>query len=256
MADTKPLSGLRIAVTRPQDQASDFALSIELAGGTPVMFPLLDISPLGNDQFLRESLARLPDFQLIIFISPNAVRYGVSAIQEFGQLPLRPKIAVVGQGSARALLEFGITEVIAPKSRFDSEALLALPELQAVSGWRIAIFRGEDGRALLGDTLKARGADVEYIACYRRSTPQIEVGRLLGANPDALTVTSSEALNNLWEAADDHDRRMLGALPLFVPHQRIAEAAHALGWHAVIQTSGGDEGLLNGLITWAHGRHS
>jgi uroporphyrinogen-III synthase len=256
MADTNPLSGLRIAVTRPQGQASDFARSIEMAGGTPVRFPLLDIAPLENDQFLFEALARLPDFQLIIFISPNAVRYGVGAIRKFGHLPPHLKIAAVGQGSARALHEFGITEVIAPKSRFDSEALLALPELQNVSGWRIAIFRGEDGRALLGDTLKTRGADVEYIACYRRSKPQMDIRGLLGANPDALTVTSSEALNNLWEAADDHDRRMLGALPLFVPHQRIAETARALGWRAVIQTSGGDEGLLNGLIAWAHGRHS
>jgi uroporphyrinogen-III synthase len=256
MADTKPLSGLRIAVTRPQDQSLDFARSIEMAGGTPVMFPLLEISPLQDDQFLREALARLPDFQLVIFISPNAVRYGLGAIRKFGHLPPHMKIAAIGQGSMRALHEFGITEVIAPKSRFDSEALLALPELQDVTDWRIAIFRGEDGRALLGDTLKARGADVEYIACYRRSKPQLDIGRLLGTNPDALTVTSSEALNNLWEAANDHDRRMLCTFPLFIPHQRIAEAARALGWRAVIQTSGSDEGLLNGLITWAHGRNS
>lgn len=256
MTEAKPLSGLRVAVTRPRDQALDFTRSIEKAGGIPVLFPLLEISPLKNDQYLREAVSRLSEFQLAIFISPNAVRYGISAISKFGRFPAHLKIAAVGQGSARDLRKFGIADIIAPSERFDSEALLALPELQNVAGSRIAIFRGEAGRELLGDTLKARGADIEYIACYRRSKPQMDILDLLSVNPDALTLTSSEALKNLWDAASEQSRRTLSAIPLFVPHQRIAEAARALGWHLIIQTLDGDAGLLKGLITWAQGRRS
>ncbi len=98
--------------------------------------------------------------------------------------------------------DLGIAQVIAPTERFDSEALLALPELQNVSGWRVAILRGDGGRELLGDTLKARGAQVEYVTCYQRSKPHLDIGALLAARPDAITVSSSEALGYLWQMLD------------------------------------------------------
>ena len=99
--------------------------------------------------------------------------------------------------------EQGIDHVIVPTERFDSEGLLALPELQNVAGMRVMIFRGDGGRELLGDTLKARGATVEYVTCYLRSKSDLDVGALLTATPDALTVTSSEALSHLWEMLDE-----------------------------------------------------
>lgn len=164
------------------------------------------------------------------------------------------KIATVGQGSAKALRDMGVDQIIAPQDRFDSEALLALPELQQVAGWRVAIFRGDGGRELLGDTLKARGATVEYAACYQRARPQQDSGALIAADPHAITVTSSEALGYLWEMLDGTSRERLASLPLFVPHARIAEAAQRIGWRNVRLTGGGDDGLLSGLVAWAEDR--
>ena len=116
------------------------------------------------------------------------------------------------------------------------------------------IFRGDGGRKLLGDTLKARGAIVEYAACYQRAKPQQDVSALLAAAPHAITVTSSEALGYLWDMLDEPDRVLLSSVPLFVPPARIAEAAHELGWHDVVTTAGGGDGLLAGLIAWANQR--
>ena len=249
MADF-PLAGLKIAVTRPRDQAAPLARRIEQAGGIPLLFPLLDIAPAADQAVLREQLARLAQFDLAIFISPNAVQYGMAAIRAAGELPQNLKIATVGQGSAKALRELGLAGVIAPTERFDSEGLLALPELQHVAGWRVLILRGDGGRELLGDTLKARGATVEYAACYRRSKPQQDIAALLKAAPDALTVTSSEALDYLWQMLDDAQRESLCGIPLFVPHQRIAELARRQGWQEVRLTDAGDDGLLSALIAW------
>jgi len=250
------LAELRIVVTRPRDQAVQLAQRIEQAGGIPLLFPLLDIAPVQDVRVLHEQIARLPMFDLAIFVSPNAVRYGIAAIRSVGALPPLLKIATVGQGSARALHEAGITNVIAPAERFDSEGLLALPELQAVSGWHVMIFRGDGGRELLGDTLKARGATVEYAACYQRSKPQQDVGAMVNAIPDAITVTSSEALGYLWQMLDGKSQAALRDTPLFVPHARIAELAHHQGWRKVLLAGSGDDGLLSALIAWKKGAES
>lgn len=246
------LAGLKIAVTRPRDQAAPLAQAIAQVGGKPLLFPLLEIEAAELTPALRGQLSHLTQADLAIFISPNAVQYGTAALRAADvELPPSVKIAAVGQGSAKALRELGIAGVIAPTERFDSEGLLALPELQQVAGRRVAIFRGNGGRELLGDTLTARGAVVEYVECYRRSKPPQDGAALLAAAPDAITVTSSEALGYLWQMLDDHARAALCGTPLFVPHARIAELAHQQGWRRVVPTGSGDDGLLAGLVAWA-----
>ncbi|MBI5627045.1 MAG: uroporphyrinogen-III synthase [Nitrosomonadales bacterium] len=246
----KPLAGLKILVTRPRDQAKPLAQQIQQAGGIPLLFPLLEIAPVQDTGTLHDHVSRLAQFHLAIFISPNAVKYGMAAIHAAGALPPALKIATIGQGSAKALREFGIANVIAPTERFDSEGLLAMPELHNIAGWRVMIFRGDSGRELLGDTLKSRGATVEYAACYQRSKPHWDVETLLNAAPDAITVTSSEALEYLRQMLDAAQNDNISGIPLFVPHKRIAELAHKQGWQKVQLTDAGDEGLLSALIAW------
>ncbi len=254
MAD-RALAGLKIAVTRPRDQAAQLAQRIAQGGGVPLLFPLLEIEAAEITPALRVQISRLAQSNLAIFISPNAVQYGMAALRAAGvTLPPALKIATVGQGSAKALRELGIAAIIAPAERFDSEGLLALPELQDVAGWRVTIFRGNGGRELLGDTLAARGAAVEYVECYRRSKPPQDGAALLAAAPDAITVSSSEALGYLWQMLDEQAREILRGTPLFVPHARIAELAHQQGWQQVQPTAAGDDGLLAGLIAWAEKR--
>jgi uroporphyrinogen-III synthase len=210
---------------------------------------LLEIAPASDMQAMRELAQHLNSYDLLIFISPNAVKHGMAGLLD---LPNTLRIAAVGQSSARALRDLGIVRVIAPTERFDSEALLALPELQNVSGWRVAILRGDGGRELLGDTLKARGAQVDYITCYQRSKPHLDAGALLATEPDAITVTSSEALDYLWQMLEEPVRTRLAATPLFVPHARIVEIARQQSWREVIQTASGDDGMTAALIAWAH----
>jgi uroporphyrinogen-III synthase len=279
---TTPLRGLKIAVTRPRDQAAPLAQRITQAGGIPLLFPLLDIEPVADDAPLHEQLSRLAQFDLAIFISPNAVQHGIAAMRaanislpaslnpcagrasaqplrqaQGGHIGLKPdlQIATIGQGSAKALRELGIADIIAPTEHFDSEGLLALPELQNVAGWNVLIFRGDGGRELLGDTLKARGAAVEYATCYLRSKPQQDIAELLSAAPDAITVTSSESLNYLVQMLENCSDETWRNTPLFVPHPRIAGLAGQQGWQRIVVTASGDDGLLSGLIAWAGNRN-
>ena len=241
------LSGLKILVTRPRDQAANLAQAIEQAGGMPLLLPLLQIAPAADERALHEQVSHLGDFDLAIFISPNAVRYGMEAIRgTLGFVPAGTRVAAIGLSSAKDLHDLGVAKVLVPDARHDSEGLLE--KLQQVRGQRVMILRGEGGRELLGDTLKARGAQVEYASCYRRSKPVLDAGALQDMHPDVLTATSSESLASLWEIAP------FRGVPLFVPHARIAELAQKQGWPEVHLTDQGDLGLLEGLLEWASQR--
>jgi uroporphyrinogen-III synthase len=154
------------------------------------------------------------------------------------------------------LAAHGVTGCVAPTERFDSEALLALPELAtaAVKGKRVAIFRGDGGRELLAETLRRRGATVDCITCYRRSGPAAGVAPLLATwrsgRLDALAVSSSEGLRHLLDLLDAEGRGFLQKTPLFVPHARIAESARALGLSNIILSGAADAGIMAALLAY------
>lgn len=250
LASDQPLAGKRILITRPVEQAAKFATLIQQAGGEPVVFPAIKIVEPANPQELAALVGTLHQFDLAIFISPTAVS---RAFQHISYWPPKLHAAAIGSGSAQALhlTLTGIQHVIAPAHGNDSEALLALPEMQQVSGKRIIIFRGEGGRELLGNTLRQRGAQVDYAECYRRAKPQADIAPLLQQHFDAVVVTSREGLQNL------HD--MLGAkwaalqsLPFFMPHPRIASAANLLGIQQTTVTTGGDAGCVEAMAQHFH----
>ena len=254
MKKIRPLAGKHILVTRPAEQARELAALIAAAGGHPVLFPAIEVRDLEDTRPFFELVDRLEGFDLAIFISPNAVSRAMKRILERRALPPGLQVAAVGGGSARALADFGVSDVIVPVQGNDSEGLLALPEFSVAGRRRVVIFRGQGGRELLGDTLTVRGASVEYAECYRRSRPQTDPAPLLEAwrrgEMDAVTVTSSEGLRNLFEMLGDPGRELLLSTPLFVPHPRIAEAARGFQVQTVIVTGPNDSGLLTGLTAY------
>ena len=250
----RALEGRGIVVTRPAHQAAHLAELIRAAGGRAILFPVIEIVEVEDPQPLRALIDRLDDFDLAIFISPNAVNKAMNLIKARRVLPPHLQLAAIGASGVRELERCGVPTVIAPAARFDSEALLELPALQDVAGRRIVIFRGDGGRELLGDTLAARGAAIEYAECYRRRRPQLDAAPLLtawaGNELHAITCTSSEGLRNLFDMVGKPGQAWLRKTPLFVPHPRIEQTARKLGLATVVSTAQGDEGLAQGLVQW------
>lgn len=249
------LAGLRVVITRPAGQANNLQTRLEQAGARPLLFPLLAITPINPGRFPL-ALAGLGNGALLIFVSPNAVRCALDQLSS--PLPAHLRLACVGQGTARALEQAtGRQPDLLPRQGHDSEALLALPALQAglIGGRQVLIVRGEGGREHLAETLRARGAQVGYAELYRRSRPDNDPESLLGplrrGEIDIISVTSSEALENLI-AFGKNEQQALQATPLVVFHQRIAETARQRGFHAPILVceQPGDEGLLETLRHW------
>ena len=240
------LHGRGILITRPREQAQGLAKLVEAAGGRAIVFPAIEIQDV--------PLRKLAEFDLAIFVSPTAVKRALAAMK----WPPRAKAAALGRGTQRELERHGIKGIIAPDAGADSEALLAVPELQRVAGRRIVILRGEGGRSLLGDTLAARGAQVEYAECYRRVRPQTDSGPLLTAFAKgavhAVTVSSAEGLENLLEMLGAAGRKHLKKTPLFVPHPRIAAEAKRLGLGEASVGGASDQEMLERLV--AYFRHA
>lgn len=245
------LAGAGIVVTRPARQAAALASQIAALGGKPLVFPTIVILPPGDRGALDDALRRLAEFNYALFVSANAVEYGVGdpAAWPGGLVAFAP-----GPGTAAALRALGIADVRMPTTTMDSDGLLALPELTAVAGKSIVVFRGGSGRDLLRDALLARGAKVIQVDCYRRARPASGAAGLLEAwregRVDAVTITSSEGLANLWTMLDAEGRSRLAATPVFVPHPRIAEAARGIGLTKVIVTPAADAGLLASLLEY------
>ena len=253
-ASEGPLAGRGIVVTRPVPQAQPLAGMIRAAGGHAILFPVLEILDVDDLKPLNVLIDRLEAFDLAIFISPNAVNKAMTLIAARRALPAKLRIAAIGRGTVKALGHFGVTAVIAPAKHFDSEALLALPPLKDLRGRRVVIFRGQGGRELLGDTLVARGARLEYAECYRRGQPNLDAAPLMNGwvqnELHAIVVTSSEGLRNLFEMVGEPGQGRLRKTPLIVPHARIAETARRLGFGTVVLTEAGDEGIVAGLCEY------
>jgi uroporphyrinogen-III synthase len=249
-ASRGPLAGLGIVVTRPGRQAAAFAQKLAALGASPIVFPAIVVLPPADRASLEEVHARLRDYDFAVFVSANAVEYGAPAAPRW---PASLVAFAPGPGTAEALAGAGILDIRVPHTTLDSEGVLALPELADVRGRRIVVFRGEGGRELLADTLRKRGARVDLVSCYRRTAPSSGADGLVEAlrerRAHAVTVTSSEGVDNLWSVLGDEGRRLMTRLPVFAPHPRIAERVRALGLHT-IETAGGDAGLIAGLLQW------
>ncbi|MGZ5138510.1 MAG: uroporphyrinogen-III synthase, partial [Burkholderiales bacterium] len=207
------LAGRGIVITRPAKQADPLAQLVREQGGRPILFPVIVIRDVADETRLNALIERLETFDVAIFISPNAASRGIHAVRARRELPDTLSMIAIGSGTARELQRLGVGSVTVPPERFDSETLLKLPQLQVVSGVHVVIFRGEGGRALLGETLAARGAIVEYAECYKREKPAVDPRSMIEAwsrgEVDALVVTSSEGLRNLHALLGESGQRYL-----------------------------------------------
>jgi uroporphyrinogen-III synthase len=223
-SDRHGLKGLQVLVTRPAEQSVSLLTAIESRGGIAHSFPLLEIQPIVP---CVPELKQLDEYSLVIFVSRNAVEYSWPCLSI--PLPAALKVAAVGQATATCLHQYHQHVDIIPAEQFDSEGLLAQPELADVARQRILIIRGQGGREKLAETLRARGAIVDYAEVYKR-LPTKQVLTYEAGDIDVILITSSEALSHLAHLATQAGKSWLLEKPLLVLHDRIAVRAKQLGF--------------------------
>jgi uroporphyrinogen-III synthase len=252
-----------VIITRPLEQGQALYRKVQALGREAVLLPLLEIHPLDDYQLLDHVLANLGHYALVAFVSPNAIN---AAFARRSCWPTTLPLAIMGEGSRQALAAHGVDagthQIVSPLDpmRTDSQTLLAALDLSQLVGRVVLIVRGESGRELLAEELRAAGVEVEQIAAYRRAAPSFNIAlqttlSVLLAKHCEWIITSSEALQILlgWVQQMAHYKGVADAVvrlqrqTLIVPHVRIAETAHDLGFDDVICTGSGDETVLAAL---------
>lgn len=245
-----PLTGCSVLVTRPAHQAGELAARIEAAGGCALRFPLLAIEPLAGA--LENCLARIAQTDFLLFVSANAVDHLLPALLSAHPLPCGLQLGAVGRPTAARIAHYGCPVALCPAHRFDSEGLLELPALQAVEGRRVLIARGEGGREMLAETLRARGARVDYLEVYRRVCPQVNLAEHPWAERgevDVILLTSPESLENLLAIL--REPPWLKDKTLLVIGERLKQLAEEQGFSRVLAAAEmSDAGLFKTLLAY------
>ena len=241
------LTGLTIWLTRPRFQLPSLQAAIEARGGRVLALPMFEIEALEYTPVLKQLILNLDHYDLLFFISTNAAKLGMACVHDFWpQLPSHLQYFAIGPSTAQALQELDV-EALYPDTGMNSEALLAMPQLQAIEGKRGLIFRGVGGREILAGGLRSKGVQVDYAEVYTRSLPDYSEDFLhqclTESAPDAIVVSSSEALANLVKLLRDLWPGLFGTR-LLVSSTRLEQDARAFGFRHVTTMGGANDAAI------------
>jgi uroporphyrinogen-III synthase len=226
------LKGRRVLVCRPRPEAERLAGAFARAGAEVRVLPMLEREPITDDPAIRTQILNIDEFDHVIAVSPYAAGLLVDWLDTWW--PQTPSGIVwygVGAGTAAVLAAHHL-DTRQPEHGHTSEALLELPELSRLEHAKVLIVRGEEGRDLLPDTLRARGARVTLLPLYRRFAPDHDEAALrhsiTGFDPEVVVTLSGETLNNLISLGNNTGHNLEHCL-MVVPVERIADQARKAG---------------------------
>jgi len=234
-------------------------------GARVLAFPAIDIQPVPVGPEQQRLADAVGGYDILLFVSRNAVE---GALRFIDCRRLRPsaRLGVIGAATREALaaaltaggLDAG--DCLVAEEPYNSEALLRASALQQVEGKRVLILRGQQGRNLLGDELKRRGASVDYTEVYRRALPHRTAGdfnRLVAEGfPTLIILTSAEGMHNLLKLVDEAAVRALCSIPWLLISERMRESALKLGHNAavLIAQNASDSGIRQTICEWVDRR--
>ena len=197
-----PLFGRRIGITRPAGQAERaMARCLEL-GAEPVLLPTISILPPEDWRPVDAALARVSEFDWLVFTSVNGVQFLLDRLWQTGgdvRSLGHVQLAAIGEATAAALMERRLRADVVPES-FRAEAL-AEALRPHVDGRRVLWARASRGRDVLPQQLAAAGAVVEQVAVYQNvdatSLPAGAVQGLIEGHLDWIALSSPSIARSL-----------------------------------------------------------
>jgi uroporphyrinogen-III synthase len=277
-----PLEGIRIAITRAEEQADGLAERLRALGAKVEVCPAISFAPSEDFARLDAALRQLATYDWLILTSANGVRAVFQRLAQLGlafanpirsALPIMPsaavggrpspvghtapRLAAIGPATAAELERHGLRPGFVP-SAYVAEAILE--EIGDVAGQRILLPRADIARKTLAEGLRAKGATVDDMSAYRTLPGEgaRRLAPLLRARQvDAITFTSSSTVRFLLEGLDAAGLARREALALLAAMAVVcigpitAATAHELGLRVdAVAEEYTSDGLVQTLVDW------
>lgn len=251
MPEQLPLQGLSVLVTRPEKQADGLIELLTKKGATVLHQPAIRIVADSNSS-QQAALDQINNYDWLIFISKNAVIYGLDLIEATHPLKTDINIAAIGKATCEALNQRGYQTVYCPAEGYDSEALLQSDAFSAeqIQHNKVLIVRGGQGREHLRQSLEQRSATVTYLDCYKREAAALRLKPVDLLNIDIITISSQQGLDYLLDMLDAMTVKSLFDKLLIVPSERCHKWAAELGFKRIETAANAtDDAMLNCIMT-------
>ena len=233
--ERRPLHGRTVAVTRARAQASALAARLRDLGASVVEAPAIRIEPLNSD------LPPVTGYDVVCVTSPNGAELLLDRLRDARELA-GVAVAAIGPGTARALRARGVEPDVVPE-RAVAEGLVEALEHRSFE--RVLIARAAEGRDVLPDALRERGAHVDVVPLYRTVAEPLDDGtRSAAAVADYLLFTSASSVRFYAEADGSLDGPRLLSIG---PATSEALRAHGAEPHREADPHTPD-GLVNALL--------
>jgi uroporphyrinogen-III synthase len=249
-----------LLVTRPARQAAAWVERLRAKGIAAQALPLIAIDPVADSDALRDAWHLLPQRDLAMFVSSNAVEGFFAARPAARTWPRGLRAAATGPGTVEALVAAGVptAQCVAPRvAPFDSTALWSELQGENWSGRSALIVRGDGGRDEFAQALRSAGAKVMFVQAYRRRAPHwsadeqaLAQAALVAPEQHVWLLSSAEAIDHLTALLPGSDWRACIAV---ASHPRIAQRARRAGFGRVLEAPPLIDAVLAAVASLGHG---
>jgi uroporphyrinogen-III synthase len=247
-----PLGECRVLLTRAGNDNDTLATKLRKLGAVVVVLPCLQIEMLPLDQW-QPKLQTITHVDGVIFTSRYAVR---SVADHWPQQLTAINYYAIGPSTAAELQAAGLPAplVADPAS---TEGLLSFPQLQQLQNQHWLIIGGKDPRPLLQESLRKRGAQIEFVAGYQRHCPTYSAASIERLGQEGITtvvIQSMSCLKNLAKLLKDMPEHPLWHSGLIVPTERYCESTKARGFCGKVTVAGSadDTAIVQALQGTSH----
>jgi uroporphyrinogen-III synthase len=213
------LIGKKILITRPREQAAEFAEALIAKGAIPVIFPVIEIIPVDDFSVLDKSLQNLDQYDWLVLTSIHAVESFFQRLEvlEINSIPPQLRVAAVGARTADALSTHGMKADHVPQDYSAEGMLFGLKE--SMHGKRFLLPQSNLANKTLADGIRLAGGVVDEVTAYQNVTGSLDVHGLeeLRSGVDVVTFASPSAVRNFVQLVQENglDPFNLTGQPIF-----------------------------------------
>lgn len=203
-----PLTGRRIVITRPREQASDWRTRLEALGANVLEMPLIKVTKDYDKNTLVEVFTELAQYEWIVFTSANGVRFFFEeffkAYDDIRSLGL-VQIAAVGEATAEVVREHHLRVELQPKKANAEELAQMLMERESLDSAKVLVVTGNLNRDTLVDKLSDARAIVDRLPIYKTEETNLANDPVAGDfrqnGADAILFASPSAAQSFFDQA-------------------------------------------------------